>query len=140
MERFKRVNTVGCGMFALCLGAGAAYAQEVAPADDSKLEEVVVTGYRGSLEASLEAKRDSVNFTDSISAEDVGKLPDNNLAEALQRVPGVQISRTNGEGQQINLRGLGPSFTRVTLDGMPISVASEGSVDQAARKIGRAHV
>ena len=74
-----------------------------------------------------------MNFVDSISADDVGKLPDNNLAEAIARIPGVQISRTNGEGQQINLRGLGPSFTRVTLDGMPISVASEGSVDQAAR-------
>src|SRR5690606_17675248 len=76
---------------------------------------------------------ESVNFTDSISAEDVGKLPDNNLAEALQRVPGVQISRTNGEGQQISLRGMGPSFARVLLDGMPVSVASEGSVDQQAR-------
>ena len=89
---------------------------EVAP---HVLEEVVVTGYRESLEVALDAKRDSVNFTDSISAEDVGKLPDNNLAEALQRVPGVQISRTNGEGQQISLRGMGPSFARVLLDGMP---------------------
>ncbi len=98
-----------------------------------KLEEVVVTGFRQSIEVALDAKRDSVNFTDSISAEDVGKLPDNNLAEALQRVPGVQISRTNGEGQQISLRGMGSSFARVLLDGMPISAASEGSVDQQAR-------
>ncbi len=74
-----------------------------------------------------------MNFTDSITAEDVGKLPDNNLAEALQRVPGVQISRTNGEGQQISIRGMGPSFARVLLDGMPVSAASEGSVDQQAR-------
>lgn len=102
-------------------------------AEGEKLEEVVVSGFRQSIEKSLETKREAINFTDSISAEDVGKLPDNNLAEAIARIPGVQISRTNGEGQQINLRGLGPSFTRVTLDGMPISVSSEGSVDQAAR-------
>lgn len=122
----------GAGIVGLCVGSGAVQAQST-PESGSKLEEVIVTGYRGSLEAALEAKRDSVNFTDSISAEDVGKLPDNNLAEALQRVPGVQISRTNGEGQQISIRGLGPSFARVLLDGMPVSAASEGSVDQQAR-------
>lgn len=102
-------------------------------AQDQSVEEVMVTGYRASLENALENKRSSVNFTDSITAEDVGKLPDNNLAEALQRVPGVQISRTNGEGQQISLRGLGPSFARVLLDGMPVSAASEGSVDAQSR-------
>jgi TonB-dependent receptor len=116
----------------LCIGTGAAYAQNTQGATED-VDEIIVTGYRGSLEVALEAKRQSVNFTDSISAEDVGKLPDNNLAEALQRVPGVQISRTNGEGQQLSLRGMGPSFARVLLDGMPISVASEGSVDQQAR-------
>ena len=102
-------------------------------AQDQSVEEVMVTGYRASLENALENKRSSVNFTDSITAEEVGKLPDNNLAEALQRVPGVQISRTNGEGQQISLRGLGPSFARVLLDGMPVSAASEGSVDAQSR-------
>jgi TonB-dependent receptor len=111
-----------------------AFSQDTTPAGSTEeLQEVVVSGFRSSLEKALETKRSSTNFVDSISAEDVGKLPDNNLAEAIARIPGVQISRTNGEGQQINLRGLGPSFTRVTLDGMPISVASEGSVDQAAR-------
>ena len=119
----------------LCVGAGIAQAQQSSTpaAGNDIVEEVVVTGYRGSLEQSLEAKRKNVNFTDSISAEDVGKLPDNNLAEALQRVPGVQISRTNGEGQQISIRGLGPSFARVLLDGMPVSAAGEGSVDQQSR-------
>ncbi|MBM0106965.1 TonB-dependent receptor [Steroidobacter sp. S1-65] len=120
----RGISRTGVSVLSLCLG-GVAAAQNV--------EEVIVTGFRESLEVALEAKRDSVNFTDSISAEDVGKLPDNNLAEALQRVPGVQISRTNGEGQQISIRGLGPSFARVLFDGMPISAASEGSVDQQAR-------
>lgn len=128
----ERRITASAGVLSLCLGT-VALGQETSTANTGQLEEVVVTGFRQSIEVSLDAKRDSVNFTDSISAEDVGKLPDNNLAEALQRVPGVQITRTNGEGQQISLRGMGPSFARVLLDGMPISAASEGSVDQQAR-------
>lgn len=109
-------------------------AASVAQAQDQNVEEVVVTGsYSASLKKALDLKRNSTNMVDAITAEDVGKLPDNNLAEALQRVPGVQISRTNGEGQQISLRGLGPSFARVLLDGMPVSAASEGSVDAQSR-------
>ena len=134
----KITTTPGRAIFlSACAGStvlwlSAAGAQDAQPESEA-IDEVVVSGFRSSLEKSLEVKRASTNFTDSISSEDVGKLPDNNLAEAIARIPGVQISRTNGEGQQINLRGLGPSFTRVTLDGMPISVSSEGSVDQAAR-------
>lgn len=102
--------------------------------DQKPTEEIVVTGsYAESLRKSLDLKRNSTGMVDAITAEDVGKLPDNNLAEALQRIPGVQISRTNGEGQQISLRGLGPSFARVLLDGMPVSAASEGSVDAQSR-------
>src|SRR6188508_675280 len=128
-----RFSLLGC-VGAAALISSTAFSQDATPSGGSEeLEEVVVSGFRSSLEKALETKRSATNFIDSISAEDVGKLPDNNLAEAIARIPGVQISRTNGEGQQINLRGLGPSFTRVTLDGMPISVASEGSVDQAAR-------
>lgn len=130
MER--SLTSASAGVLSLCLGT-VALGQETSTTNTGQLEEVVVTGFRQSIEVSLDAKRDSVNFTDSISAEDVGKLPDNNLAEALQRVPGVQITRTNGEGQQISLRGLGPSFARVLLDGMPVSAASEGSVDQQSR-------
>ncbi|WP_116813531.1 TonB-dependent receptor [Steroidobacter cummioxidans] len=127
----RSIASASVGVLSLCLGT--AFAQQTSSTGGSQVEEVIVTGFRESIEVSLAAKRDSVNFTDSISAEDVGKLPDNNLAEALQRVPGVQISRTNGEGQQISLRGMGPSFARVLLDGMPVSAAAEGSVDQQAR-------
>jgi len=128
-----RLQLAVCSAAVGFFSAGAAAQNAPATAEAEAMEEVIVSGFRSSLEKSLEAKRASTNFMDSISSEDVGKLPDNNLAEAVARIPGVQISRTNGEGQQINLRGLGPSFTRVTLDGMPISVSSEGSVDQAAR-------
>ena len=74
----------------------------------SQIEEVVVTGIRGSLRESLETKREAVGVVDAITAEDVGKFPDKNLAEALQRVPGIVINREFGEGERVNLRGTGP--------------------------------
>ena len=97
--------------------------QEPAP---QPLEEVVVSGYRASLAAAADIKRKNVNFTDSVVAEDIGKFPDNNLAEALNRVPGIQLSRfINGEGANISIRGLGPSFTQVLINGNPVAVASD---------------
>ena len=101
----------------------------MASAQDSVLEEIIVTGYRGSLLNSTNAKRDSVGFTDEIFADDIGKLPSQNLAESLNRIPGVKISRdVTGEGQQISVRGLGPSFTKIVLNGNNISVASDGNL------------
>jgi TonB-dependent receptor len=91
-------------------------------------ETVVVTGYRASLEQSVELKRLAVNARDSIVTEDIGKMPDLNLAEAIQRVPGVAIVREGGEGRQMSLRGLGAEFTRVTLNGMEVP-ASVGGLD-----------
>lgn len=93
-------------------------------------EEIVVSGYRASLESAAAAKREATNFTESISAQDIGKFPDLNLAESLQRLPGIQISRdtSSGEGTQVRVRGLGPSFTRVTLNGTPITPATDGGI------------
>jgi TonB-dependent receptor len=96
----------------------------------SAVEEVIVTGYRRSLEDAATAKRESTNFTDSVFAEDIGKFPDLNIAESLQRVPGVQLVReVNGEGLNIAIRGLGTNFTKVTLNGAQIAVASTGPAD-----------
>jgi TonB-dependent receptor len=92
------------------------------------LEEVMVTGFRASLREAVTLKRDAVNSRDSIVAEDIGKMPDLNLAEAIQRIPGVTITREGGEGRQVTLRGLGPEFTRVTLNGMEVP-ASTGGLD-----------
>ena len=90
------------------------------------IEEVVVSGYRASLAAAADLKKRNINFTDSIVAEDIGKFPDNNLAEALNRIPGIQLSRfINGEGSNISIRGLGPSFTQVLINGNPAAVASD---------------
>jgi TonB-dependent receptor len=99
----------------------------------STVDEIVVTGFRRSLTAQATSKREATNFTDSIFAEDIGKFPDQNIAESLQRIPGVQLTRdVNGEGTQISIRGLGPSFTKVLLNGAPISVASDGTLDSGS--------
>lgn len=102
--------------------------------DAQEIEEVIVVGtFRESLAASVDLKRNATGFRDSIVAEDIGKFPDLNLAEALQRIPGVAISRDNGEGQQATVRGLGPEFTRVQLNSMSISSSAIGGTDQGSR-------
>lgn len=98
--------------------------------EEDVIEEIVVSGYRKSVEVGLNIKRASVNNVDSIVAEDVGKMPDLNLAESIQRVPGVAITREGGEGRQITVRGLGPQYTRVTLNGMEVP-ASTGGLDSS---------
>lgn len=97
----------------------------------NQVEEVVVTGLRGSLERAMDIKRNAQGVVDSISSEDIGKFPDTNLAESLQRITGVSINRSNGEGQEITVRGLGPDFNLVTLNGrqMPVSGLEATSVN-----------
>ena len=103
-------------------------ATQVAVADQAEttLEEVVVTGFRGALQQARETKRNAVNSIESIAAEDIGKMPDLNLAESIQRVPGVAVSREGGEGRNITLRGFAPDFTRTTLNGMEVPASSDG--------------
>lgn len=111
------------------LAATSAFAQEEtqSTAVGSAVEEVVVTGIRQSLQSATEAKREAVAFGDSIYAEDIGKLPATNLAETLNRIPGVKLNRDiNGEGVQVSVRGLGPSFSKVLLNNTQIAVASDG--------------
>jgi TonB-dependent receptor len=98
--------------------------------EGQSLEEVVVTGFRGSLQNSVAAKRENINFSDSVFAEDIGKFPDLNLAESLQRVPGVQIQRdVTGEGTSVSIRGLGRDFTQITLNGARVETASDSNID-----------
>jgi TonB-dependent receptor len=94
-----------------------------------ELDEVVVTGLRGSLTAARDIKRDSVGVVDAISAEDIGKFPDSNLSESLQRITGVSIDRRNGEGALVTARGFGAQFNMVTLNGraMPSADAFAGN-------------
>lgn len=81
-------------------------------------EEVIVTGFKQSLALAIDKKRDSTGQVDAILAEDIGDFPDLNLAESLQRIPGVAISRSNGEGKNITVRGLSGLYTRVHVNGM----------------------
>jgi iron complex outermembrane receptor protein len=109
-----------------CSAAAGAWAQATPPAQES-LEEIVVTGFRQSLSVALDEKRAAVGSIDAIVAEDIADFPDLNLAESIQRVPGVSIARDGGEGRQISVRGLGPQFTRVRINGMEAMSANGGT-------------
>ncbi|MDZ4814541.1 MAG: TonB-dependent receptor [Pseudomonadota bacterium] len=105
------------------------------PENTELLETIVVTGIRGSLTSSMNLKRDSQGVVDGIVAEDIGKFPDTNLAESLQRISGVSIDRTNGEGSRVTVRGVGPDFNLVLLNGrqMPSSsIADTGPSNSRA--------
>lgn len=127
----KFLSAVSLGVLAV----GTAHAQdaaaenataETAPADEG--DAIVVTGFRASLEAALNLKRDSVAAVDAIVAEDIAKFPDQNLAESLQRIPGISISRDGGEGRSITVRGLSSQFTRVRVNGMEtIATSTDGA-------------
>ncbi|WP_226664617.1 TonB-dependent receptor [Microbulbifer aggregans] len=99
--------------------------------DDASLEEVSVTAsYRDSLSKALDQKRDAVGSKDTILAEDIADFPDLNLAESLQRIPGVAITRDAGEGRNISVRGLGAQFTRVRINGLE-AVSTTGGADSS---------
>lgn len=101
-----------------------------AQAQDAVEEEIVVTGYKGSLQSATNAKRESNALIESVFAEDIGKFSDNNIAEAINRMPGVQINRDPfGEGVNVSVRGLGTSFTKVLLNGSQLAVATSGTID-----------
>jgi iron complex outermembrane receptor protein len=91
---------------------------------------IVVTGFRQSLQAALGAKRNDNGIVDVIVAEDIADFPDQNLAESLQRIPGVSIDRDAGEGRQITVRGLGGDFTRVRLNQLE-ALATTGGTDSS---------
>ena len=106
--------------------ASSAGAGNSAGATGDSLQEVVVTGLRHSIQQSLDIKRESINVVDSIATEDLGKLPDQNVAESLQRITGVTIDRNRGDGQFVSVRGLGPQFNIVTLNGRTLATENIG--------------
>jgi TonB-dependent receptor len=102
-----------------------ATAQDAPAAQDAGDEqEIVVSGFRASLDSAMELKHNSNGVVDAISAEDIGKFPDTNLAESLQRIPGVSINRTNGEGSLVTVRGFGPTYNLVTLNGRQLATSN----------------
>ncbi|MAN44864.1 MAG: TonB-dependent receptor [Alphaproteobacteria bacterium] len=123
--RKKKWGTLLCSASAVSLLAALPMAAHAQEADEDTLtqETVVVQGIRGSLERAMDIKRDASGVVDAISAEDIGKFPDTNLAESLQRITGVSINRVNGEGSEITVRGFGPGFNLVTLNGRTMPTA-----------------
>ena len=101
------------------------------------VETVVVNGFKASLEKALDMKRDALDSSDSILAEDIAKFPDLNLAESIQRIPGIALDRQAGEGHEISVRGLSPDFTRVRINGME-ALATAGSSSVQGTNRGRA--
>jgi TonB-dependent receptor len=123
-----KVMLMGGGMLAAMMVVAPSLANAQVAANG--VEAVTVTGYAASLQKATDAKRDSTNFTDTVFAEDIGKFPDTNIAESLNRIPGVTISREiDGEGVNVSIRGLGTNFTKVTLNGANVAVASTGAAD-----------
>ncbi|HBS57541.1 MAG TPA: TonB-dependent receptor [Stenotrophomonas sp.] len=110
--------------------AGPAAAQDAAAANPTELDAVTVTGYRASVEKALDIKRSEKGMVDAVVAEDIANFPDLNLAESLQRIPGVTITRDAGEGRNISVRGLGPDFTRVRINGLE-ALTTVGGSDQS---------
>ena len=133
MDVRKRVLVGSVSALAMAFGASApALAADAA----TTVNEVVVTGIRESLERAIEIKRSSDNHVEAISAEDIGKLPDKNVADALQRIPGVNTtSAASGEGgfdenDRVSIRGTSPSLTQVTVDGHAVSTGDWFILDQ----------
>lgn len=132
-QRYVRAALFAASAIGTLSASSLVFAQDAAQtalSQDGDVADIVVTGIRGSLQSATNAKKDAVAFGDSIFAEDIGKLPATNLAETLNRMPGVRLNRDiNGEGTQVAIRGLGPSFTRVLLNGSQLQVASDGGTN-----------
>ena len=111
---FKKILAL-FGFFTLI--SGFVFSQEETSINDDEIEEVVVVGIKKSLQDAIDIKRSNVGVVDAITAEDFGKFPDNNLAESLARIVGIGIDRNNVEGERVAVRGFGPEFNLVTLNG-----------------------
>ena len=129
LPRASRLKPVAwASSVALLTGAAAVQAQQAAAPQTQSLETVVVTGIRKSLDSAVNLKRENRGLVDGIVAEDIGKFPDTNLAESMQRIAGVSIDRNaSGEGSRVTVRGVGPDFNMVLLNGrqMPTSAINQ---------------
>ncbi|CAM2064274.1 TonB-dependent receptor [Sulfidibacter corallicola] len=139
------------GLFSLALAFGlvplafaqesdqAASPQQGSPEEEEEIkidEQMEVVGIRRSLTTAAEIKKVEVGVVDAITSEGIGRFPDTNLAESMQRIPGVSIDRRNNEGNQVSVRGFGPSFNLVTLNGrqMPAAATQKQEGDSTAEQ------
>ena len=110
---------------ALTFGASAAYAQDAAAPAEGEEEDIIVTGYASALENAVEVKRDADQIVESVSAEDIGRLPDASIGEAIARLPGLTSQRNNGRASGIAIRGFGPDFSTTLLNGREQTTTSD---------------
>jgi len=125
-QRGCRATPIAMAVSVALLSLASAQAQTTPdPKADAKADPntVVVTGYRYAIEKSLDQKRDANSIVEVITAEDIGKFPDKNVADALQRVPGVVVTRSGGEGKNVSVRGLSSELTLTQLNGNYIATA-----------------
>ncbi|TWB63896.1 TonB-dependent receptor [Nitrospirillum viridazoti] len=149
MLRRLLMGAASCAALAATLAAPTAFAQstqpaapdpqaapqatapQATPAEQGGVEEIIVTGFRKSLADALENKRQSNLIIESVTAEDMGKMPDQDIAESLQRLSGVQIDRDNGQGTRVRIRGLSQNVTVLNdepfLSGLEAYASGEGS-------------
>jgi len=135
MSKFNKITKgikIACAVGAAigAVTANSAYAQEPA-IDDTEV--IQVNGIRGSLKESMNAKRFANSVVDVITAEDIGKFPDKNVAESLSRITGVTVSREFGEGEKVSIRGAGPKYNRTLLNGQTVGSADWFILDEANR-------
>ena len=120
-KNYALLSTALAGLLTVSSAMAHEAAAPAAPADDAT--EVVVTGFRKSLASALKNKKNDTRVSDGISSEDLGKFPSENIAEAIQRIPGVQMANVNGRGATISIRGLGPQYAMTTVNGQSFASA-----------------
>tara|TARA_R110001583_G_scaffold561_14_gene5059 strand:+ start:15691 stop:18357 length:2667 start_codon:yes stop_codon:yes gene_type:complete len=123
-SKFIKRSAIAIAVAGAFTNASAFAAQTDEKANETEI--IIVTGIRSSLKASMLNKREAINVSDGITAEDLGKFPDQNVAESLQRITGVSIDRSGGEGQYVSVRGFGPQFNMVTVNGRQMATENSG--------------
>ena len=121
-KAFKHSLLAGVSVAAISMGVDVASAQQSV----EEVDELIVQGIRKSLKSSGDIKRNAKGIVDAISAEEMGKFPDTNLAESLQRISGVSIDRQRGEGSTVTVRGFGPEYNLVTFNGRQLATSTLG--------------
>lgn len=131
-KTMHRPSTVAAAAL-LCLSLPAMAQQAAKPAEPAKLDTVVVTGIRASLKKALDSKRDANSIMDVVTAEDVGKFPSTNVAEAITVIPGVTIDKAFGQGEKVSILGTDPALNRTLLNGQAVASADWFIADQPGR-------
>ncbi|EWH09202.1 TonB-dependent receptor [Catenovulum agarivorans DS-2] len=133
MKHNFKLTAVSAGILAACISLPAISAEETSKkAEESETEVIEVTGFRGSLIKSINAKRNSSGVLDSIHAEDVGKSTDQNIADALSRVTGISVQEEDGEGSRIAVRGTNANLNQISMNGVALTSGASGDIGNAS--------